>query len=104
MTGRMFSPSPAGSQKPVRHRGQNCLHVIEGKLRTEGTSAFRDKVPGSMVSMNNNFRINNILPKLITSKHHRQEFLLGSSIVILCTIKGFASIVYNIQLLINHLS
>src|ERR1043165_2886868 len=59
---------------------------------------------GSMVSMNNNLRINNILPKLITSKHHCQEFLLGSSIIILSTIKGFDSIVYNIQLLINPLS
>src|SRR4051812_31284678 len=59
---------------------------------------------GSMVSMNNNLRINNILPKLITSKHHCQEFLLGSSITLLSTIKGFASIVYNIQLLINPLS
>src|SRR3954467_15736428 len=59
---------------------------------------------GSMVSMNNNFRINNILPKLITSKHHSQEFLLGSSIILLITIKGFDSIVYNIQLLINPLS
>src|SRR4051812_28554199 len=59
---------------------------------------------GSMVSMNNNLRINNILPKLITSKHHYQEFLLGSSIILLSTINGFASIVYNIQLLINPLS
>src|SRR3954463_792274 len=59
---------------------------------------------GSMVSMNNNLRINNILPKLITSKHHCQEFLLSSSIILLSTIKGFASIVYNIQLLINPLS
>src|SRR3954467_464660 len=59
---------------------------------------------GSMISMNNDLRINNILPKLITSKHHCHEFLLGSSIILLSTIKGFASIVYNIQLLINHLS
>src|SRR3954463_11530124 len=58
----------------------------------------------SMVSMNNNLRINNILPELITSKHHCQEFLLGSSVVLLSTVKGFASIVYNIQLLINPLS
>src|ERR1041385_5511227 len=47
---------------------------------------------GSMISMNNNFRINNILPKLITSKHHCQEFLLGSSIILLSTIKCFAGI------------
>src|SRR3954462_5993699 len=59
---------------------------------------------GNMVSMNNNLRINNILPKLITSKHHCEEFLLGTSIILLSTIKGFASIVYNIQLLINPLS
>src|SRR3954467_4741357 len=58
----------------------------------------------SMISMNNNLRINNILPKLITSKHHRQEFLLGSSIILLITIKGFASIVDDIQLLVNPLS
>src|SRR3954469_16601408 len=48
---------------------------------------------GSMISMNNNIRINNILPKLVTSKHHRQEFLLGSSIIILGTIQSFAGIV-----------
>src|ERR1043165_10247710 len=48
---------------------------------------------GSMISMNNKFRINNILPKLITSKHHCQEFLLGSSIVLLSAIKCFAGIV-----------
>src|SRR3954462_2681948 len=45
---------------------------------------------GSMVSMNNNLRINNILHELITSKHHCQEFLLSSSIILLSTIKGFA--------------
>src|SRR3954466_16010838 len=59
---------------------------------------------GNMVSMNNNFRINNILPKLITSKHHCQEFLLGSSIILLSTIKGFSRIVDDIQLLVNPLS
>src|SRR3954463_4679479 len=59
---------------------------------------------GSMIIMNNNLRINNILLKLITSKDHCQESLLGSSIILLSTIKGFASIVYNIQLLINPLS
>src|SRR3954465_15046024 len=59
---------------------------------------------GSIVSMNNNFRINNILPKLITSKHHCQEFLLGSSIILLSTIKCFAGIVDAIQLLGNPLS
>src|SRR3954467_10381120 len=58
---------------------------------------------GSMVSMNNNFRINNILPKLITSKYHCQEFLLGSSIILVSTIKSFASIVDDIQLLVNPL-
>src|SRR3954470_22476154 len=57
-----------------------------------------------MVNMNNNLRINNILPGLITSKHHCQQFLLSSSIILLSTVKGFASIVYNIQLLINPLS
>src|SRR3954464_34922 len=51
---------------------------------------------GSMVSMNNNFRINNILPKHIISKHHCQEFLLGSSIILLSTIKCFACIVDDI--------
>src|ERR1043165_9475671 len=59
---------------------------------------------GSMISMNNNFRINNILPKLITSKHHCQEFLLGSSIILLSNIKCFAGIMDDIQLLVNPLS
>src|SRR3954463_5431527 len=59
---------------------------------------------GSMVSMNNNFRIDNILPKLIRSKHHYQEFLLGSSIVLLSTIKCLAGIVDDIQLLVDPLS
>src|SRR4051812_43461405 len=59
---------------------------------------------GSMVSMNNNFKINNILPKLITRKHHCQEFLLGSSIILLSTIKCFAGIVDDNQLLVNPLS
>src|SRR3954465_1914385 len=54
-----------------------------------------------MISMNNTFRINNILPKLITRKHHYQEFLLGSSIILLSTIKCLAGIVDNIQLLVN---
>src|SRR3954469_19316412 len=58
---------------------------------------------GSMVSMNNNFRINNTLPKLITSKHYCQEFLLGSSIILLSTIKCFVGIVDDIQLLVNPL-
>ena len=59
---------------------------------------------GSMVSMNNNFRINNILPTLITSKHYCQEFLLGSSIILLSTIKCFSGIVDDIRLLVNPLS
>src|SRR3954470_16949402 len=57
-----------------------------------------------MASMNNNFRINNILPKLITSKHHCQEFLLGSSIILMSTIKCLAGIVDDIHLLVNPLS
>src|ERR1041385_1618608 len=59
---------------------------------------------GSMVSMNYNFRINNIRSKLITSKHHCQEFLLGSSIILLSTIKCLAGIVDDIQILVNPLS
>src|SRR3954464_11167909 len=59
---------------------------------------------GSMISMNNNFRINNILPKLITNRYHCQEFLHGSSIILLSTIKCFAGIVDDIQLRGNPLS
>src|SRR3954463_6138478 len=44
---------------------------------------------GSMISMNNNFRINNILPKLITRKHYCQEFLLGSSIILVTSCQPF---------------
>src|ERR1041385_1943750 len=54
---------------------------------------------GSMVNMNDNLRINNILPKLITRKHYCYEFLLSGSIILLSTIKGFASVIYNIQFL-----
>src|SRR3954464_734281 len=46
MIERMFS-SPADSQKLVIHSGQFCLHLIVRKLRAEGTSAFREKVPGT---------------------------------------------------------
>src|SRR4051812_4608363 len=34
----------ANSQQLFRNHGKSCLHIIKGKLQTEGTSAFRDKV------------------------------------------------------------
>ena len=47
MIGRMFPPLISWQSEIVRHRGHFCLHLIVRRLRAEGTSAFRDKVPGT---------------------------------------------------------